>query len=58
MPHVQGSPLVYALRGAEDLGAAIAHAAHAEIGGVEEREFERGEHKTRPLTPPRRTTAA
>lgn len=53
MPHVQGSPLVYALRGAEDLGAAIAHAAHAELGGVEEREFERGEHKARPLTPPR-----
>jgi ribose-phosphate pyrophosphokinase len=42
-------PLLFALGGSERLGAAVAGAAGVALGAVEEREFERGEHKARPL---------
>lgn len=47
------SPLVLALAGSEALGRAVAGAAGVEFSAPEERDFERGEHKTRPLVPVR-----
>jgi ribose-phosphate pyrophosphokinase len=46
---VTTAPLLFALGGSERLGAAVAAAAGVAMGAVEEREFERGEHKARPL---------
>lgn len=43
------SPLVFALAGSEALGRSIAERANAMLAPHEEREFERGEHKARPL---------
>ena len=43
------APVLFALGGSERLGAAVASAAGVELAAVEEREFERGEHKARPL---------
>ncbi|MCZ8131446.1 MAG: ribose-phosphate diphosphokinase [Steroidobacteraceae bacterium] len=43
-------PLLFAVGPAEALAAAVAAAAGAELGRHELREFERGEHKLRPLT--------
>ncbi len=43
-------PVLLALAGAEDLAVAAAAAGGAELGRVEERDFERGEHKARPLS--------
>jgi len=45
------APILFALRGSEALGARVAQAAAVELGRLEEREFERGEHKARPLSP-------
>jgi ribose-phosphate pyrophosphokinase len=44
------APVLFALGGSERLGAAVAGAAGVAFGVAEEREFERGEHKARPLT--------
>jgi ribose-phosphate pyrophosphokinase len=41
--------VLFALGGSERLGAAVAAAAGVALGAAEEREFERGEHKARPL---------
>lgn len=49
----QEPPLLFALGGSEALGAAVAREAGVELGPVEEREFERGEHKARPRAPVR-----
>lgn len=43
------SPVLFALGGSERLGSAVAAAAGIELAALEEREFERGEHKARPL---------
>ncbi|MEP9370725.1 ribose-phosphate diphosphokinase [Mesorhizobium sp. KR1-2] len=40
---------LFALKGSEDLGAAVAHALWTELDPHEERDFEDGEHKARPL---------
>jgi len=48
-----GQPVLFALKGSEALGRQVAAAAGVEVGQHEEREFERGEHKTRPLSPVR-----
>lgn len=40
---------LFALDGTERLGAAVARAGDVELDPLEEREFESGEHKTRPL---------
>jgi ribose-phosphate pyrophosphokinase len=40
---------LFALNGSEDLGAAVAHALWTELDPHEERDFEDGEHKARPL---------
>lgn len=42
-------PLLFALRGSESLGAKIAHHLGIPLAAHEEREFEDGEHKARPL---------
>ena len=42
-------PLLFALRGSESLGAKIAHHVGIPLAAHEEREFEDGEHKARPL---------
>jgi hypothetical protein len=43
-------PLILAPQATHELGAAIAHALGVELAPLEEREFEDGEHKVRPLT--------
>ncbi len=45
----QPAPLLFALAGSEQLGAIVAAQAGVELAPAEEREFERGEHKARPL---------
>lgn len=40
---------LFALKGSEDLGSAVAHALWTELDPHEERDFEDGEHKARPL---------
>jgi ribose-phosphate pyrophosphokinase len=44
------APVLFALGGSERLAGAVAAAAGVALGVAEEREFERGEHKSRPLT--------
>jgi ribose-phosphate pyrophosphokinase len=44
------APVLFALGGSERLGVAVARVAGVALGAAEEREFERGEHKARPLT--------
>ena len=44
-------PLLFALAGSEPLGHRVAEAAGVAFGRLEEREFERGEHKVRPVSP-------
>jgi ribose-phosphate pyrophosphokinase len=46
-------PLIFAPRASEPFGARVAAAAGTTLGPMEEREFEGGEHKTRPLVPVR-----
>ncbi len=43
-------PLLFALERSEELGRAVAECAGLELAPHEEREFEDGEHKSRPLT--------
>jgi len=43
------APLLFALNASRDLGEAVARALGAGLGAHEEREFEDGEHKARPL---------
>lgn len=43
-------PLLFALEGSEDLGMRVADELGWPLAPVEERAFERGEHKARPLT--------
>ena len=45
--------LIFAPQATRELGAAIARALGAELAPLEEREFEDGEHKVRPLSPVR-----
>ena len=40
---------LFALHGSHDLGASVAESLGIELAGLEERDFEGGEHKTRPL---------
>ena len=42
---------LFALRGSEELGASIAAKLSSRLAAHEEREFEDGEHKIRPLEP-------
>ncbi|GBD42207.1 Ribose-phosphate pyrophosphokinase 2 [bacterium HR39] len=44
------APLLFALKRSEELGRAVAEAAGLGLAPHEEREFEDGEHKSRPLT--------
>lgn len=43
------APLLFALAGSQSLGSEVAAAAGATLAPVEERDFERGEHKARPM---------
>jgi len=43
------SPVLFALGGSERLGAAVAETAGVTLAALEERDFERGEHKARPM---------
>jgi ribose-phosphate pyrophosphokinase len=45
--------LIFALNATRELGTAVARALNLELAPHEEREFEDGEHKARPLTPVR-----
>jgi ribose-phosphate pyrophosphokinase len=45
--------LIFALNATRDLGTAVARALNVELAPHEEREFEDGEHKARPLIPVR-----
>ena len=56
--HDAAAPLLFALGGSGRLGAAVAAAAGVELAAAEEREFERGEHKARPLVGVRGRDAA
>ena len=40
---------LFALKGSDRLGAAVASQMHVELDALEEREFSDGEHKSRPL---------
>ncbi|WP_414473883.1 ribose-phosphate diphosphokinase [Microvirga sp. M2] len=51
---VEDRPLLFALRSAADLGERIAHYSGQPLQPHEERDFEDGEHKTRPLVDVRR----
>jgi len=53
-PLPAATPLLFALAGSEGLGAAVAAALGTALAPHEEREFERGEHKSRPLASVRR----
>lgn len=44
-------PLLFALQGTQDYAARVARRLGCELAAHEERAFEDGEHKTRPLTP-------
>ena len=44
-------PLLFALHGSQDYAARVARRLGCELADHEEREFEDGEHKSRPLTP-------
>jgi ribose-phosphate pyrophosphokinase len=46
---VSDAPIAFALAGTTDLGQRVASALGVELGAIEERPFEDGEHKTRPL---------
>jgi ribose-phosphate pyrophosphokinase len=52
-PADERMPLLFALGGSELLGSAVAAAASVELAPLEERDFERGEHRSRPLVPVR-----
>lgn len=45
--------LIFALNATRDVGTAVARALNLELAPHEEREFEDGEHKARPLIPVR-----
>ncbi|MEO5700509.1 MAG: ribose-phosphate diphosphokinase [Casimicrobiaceae bacterium] len=45
----RGEPLLFALAGSRTYGSALAQAMAAPLAALEERTFEDGEHKTRPL---------
>ncbi|MDE2004702.1 MAG: ribose-phosphate pyrophosphokinase-like domain-containing protein, partial [Betaproteobacteria bacterium] len=47
---MHGDLAVFALDASRDFGAAVAHRIGVELEAHEEREFEDGEHKARPLT--------
>ncbi|MEP7208273.1 MAG: ribose-phosphate diphosphokinase [Casimicrobiaceae bacterium] len=46
----RGEPLLFALAGSQTYGNAVAQAMGVPLAALEERTFEDGEHKTRPLT--------
>lgn len=51
-PHIQlqtHAPFLFALKSAQEIGSLIAHHANLPLQDHEERDFEDGEHKTRPL---------
>ncbi len=48
-PAPAGRPLVFALHAGRELGEGVARALGVELAAHEEREFEDGEHKSRPL---------
>ena len=49
-PFVRGGPVLFALGGSEALAAAIAKRLGVDVAEHEERDFEDGEHKIRPLS--------